>query len=288
MKNIYTFGRKPAQRNYTIPDLRALKGSDARLTMCNPANEAEIRACVDAGIDILTVWDDQLDIAREIAPTHFMGTAMNWGQHKATDEILRAAVECMEAGADMYFTNRSYEVIEMLANEHIPVQAHMGLVPSVSIWGGGLRAYGRTADEALELLETFRRLEDAGCFAVEIECVAEETLNLLNDKTSIVTFSLGCGNSGDVIFLFMSDICGESADPPRHAHACAEKAIPRAHATRALATPGNLRQRYARSSRSSTTRSSRRSLLHSSAPTVTRRRPAITLGRCTDERSAIS
>ena len=49
--------------------------------------------------------------------------------------------------------------------------------------------------------------------------MAEETLNLLNDKTSIVTFSLGCGNSGDVIFLFMSDICGESADPPRHAHA---------------------------------------------------------------------
>ena len=219
MKNIYTFGRKPAQRNYTIPDLRALKGSGQRLTMCNPAGAAEIRACVDAGIDTLTVWDNQLEIAREIAPTHFMGTAMNWGQHKTNDEILRAAVECMEAGADMYFTNRSYDVIEMLANEHIPVQAHMGLVPSVSIWGGGLRAYGRTADEALELLETFRRLEDAGCFAVEIECVAEETLNLLNERTSIVTFSLGCGNSGDVIFLFMSDICGETPDPPRHAHA---------------------------------------------------------------------
>ena len=219
MKNIYTFGRKPAQRNYTIPDLRALKGSITRLTMCNPAGSAEIQACVEAGIDTLTVWDDQLAIAREIAPTHFMGTAMNWAQHKTNDEILRAALECMEAGADMYFTNRSYEVIEMLANEHIPVQAHMGLIPSVSIWGGGLRAYGRTADEALELLATFRRLEDAGCFAVEIECVAEETLNLLNDKTSIVTFSLGCGNAGDVIFLFMSDICGESPNPPRHAHA---------------------------------------------------------------------
>ena len=219
MKNIYTFGRKPAQRNYTIPDLRALKGSDARLTMCNPANETEIRACVDAGIDTIAVWDDQIAIAREIAPTHFMGTAMTWGQHKSKDDILRAAIECMEAGADMCYTNRGYEVIEMLANEHIPVQAHVGLVPSLSIWGGGLRAYCRTADEALELLETFRRLEDAGCFAAEIECVAEETLNLLNDKTSIVTFSLGCGNSGDVIFLFMSDICGETPDPPKHAHA---------------------------------------------------------------------
>ena len=62
-------------------------------------------------------------------------------------------------------------------------------------------------------------MEDAGFSAVGIECVAEDTLNLLNEMTSIVTFSLGCGNSGDVIFLFMSDICGETPDPPRHAYA---------------------------------------------------------------------
>ena len=58
MKNIYTFGRKPAQRNFTVADLQALKGADQQLTMCNPAGEAEIRACVEAGIDTLTVWDD--------------------------------------------------------------------------------------------------------------------------------------------------------------------------------------------------------------------------------------
>jgi 3-methyl-2-oxobutanoate hydroxymethyltransferase len=107
----------------------------------------------------------------------------------------------------------------MLAKEGIPVQGHMGLVPSLSIWSGGLRAFGRTAEEALQIHQTFKRYEDAGCFAVEIECVAEQTLRHLNEKTSIVTFSLGSGNAGDAIFLFMSDICGESVDPPQHAHA---------------------------------------------------------------------
>ena len=29
----------------------------------------------------------------------------------------------------------------------------------------------------------------------------------------------GSGNAGDAIFLFMSDICGESESPPKHAHA---------------------------------------------------------------------
>ena len=219
MKDIYTFGRKPAKRNFTIDDLRALKGSGRRLTMCNPANEIEIRACVDAGIDLLTVWDDQMDVAREVAPYHFMGTAMTWGQYATPDEILRAAIKCMEKGADMYYTLRSFDIVEMLAKEGIPVQGHMGLVPSVSIWSGGLRAFGRTADEAMEIYRTFKRYEDAGCFAVEIECVAESALRLLNEKTTIVTFSLGSGNAGDAIFLFMSDICGESKEPPKHAYA---------------------------------------------------------------------
>jgi len=219
MKDIYTFGRKPARRNFTVADLKALKGASTRLTMCNPANEAEIRACVEAGIDTLTVWDTQLELVRELAPTHFAGTAMNWGQFATRDEIMRHAIGCMEQGADMYFTNRSFDVVEMLAKESIPVQVHMGLVPSLSHWGGGLRAYGRTSKEAMDLYRTFKRYEEVGAFACEIECVAEDTLRLLNERTSIVTISLGSGNAGDIIFIFMCDICCEAENPPRHAHA---------------------------------------------------------------------
>lgn len=144
---------------------------------------------------------------------------MTWGQFAIKDEILRHVVKCMEGGADMYFTVRSFDVVEMLSRESIPVQVHMGLVPSLSHWAGGLRAIGRTAEEAMQIFETFKRYEGAGAFACEIECVAEETVQLLNDRTLIVTISLGSGNSGDVIFLFMYDICGEAENPPMHAHA---------------------------------------------------------------------
>ena len=94
----------------------------------------------------------------------------------------------------------------------------MGLLPTYSIWCGGLRGFGRTAEEAMELYKTFKRYEDAGAMSVEIECVAEDALNMMNDKTSIITFSLGSGNAGDVIFLFMTDICGEAPIRPKHAH----------------------------------------------------------------------
>ena len=67
-----------------------------------------------------------------------------------------------------------------------------------------------------------KRMEDVGVFAVEAECIAEEALAAVNDKTSIVTFSLGSGKGGDVIMSFVADICGEDSEeekPPKHAHA---------------------------------------------------------------------
>ena len=222
MKRMYDFGRAPAKRDYTVKDLKDLKGSGTVLSMSNPANEAELRACLEAEIDLLTVWAEQLDECRRIAPTQFMGIGSTWAQFGTADEILSHAVELMGRGADMYYTIRSYEVIERLANEGIPVQSHIGLIPTFSHHAGGLRAYGRTADEAMEIWKTMRRLEDAGCFAVEVECIAEEFLTAVNDKTSLVTCSLGSGRGGDVVFSFVADACGEPSEearPPKHAYA---------------------------------------------------------------------
>ena len=202
MKRIYDFGRSPAQRNYTVADLQALKGSGTKLTMSNPKNATEIQACVEAGIDLLVVWDEQLDEARQVAPHHFMGIGSTWKQFATSDEILAHAIDLMGRGGDMYYTLRSYDVIERLANEGIPVQCHIGLIPTFSHWAGGLRAYGRTADEAMEIYRTLKRMESAGVFAVEAECIAEEVLEAVNDKTSIVTFSLGSGKAGDAIMSF--------------------------------------------------------------------------------------
>jgi 3-methyl-2-oxobutanoate hydroxymethyltransferase len=85
-----------------------------------------------------------------------------------------------------------------------------------------LRGWGRTADEAMKIYHTLKRMEDVGVFAVEAECIAEEVLEAVNEKTSIVTFSLGSGMAGDVIMSFVADICGEASEeekPPKHAHA---------------------------------------------------------------------
>ncbi len=222
MRKIYDFSRSPSARNYTVADLQALKGSDRKLSMSNPKDATEIRACIDAGIDLLVVWAEQIDEARQVAPHHFMGVGSTWAQFGTANEIIDHAFEMMRKGGDMYYTLRSYDVMEMLAKEGIPVQSHIGLIPTFSHWCGGLRGWGRTADEAMQIYRTLKRMEDVGVFAVEAECIAEEVLEAVNDKTSIVTFSLGSGRAGDVIMSFVADICGEPSeedDPPKHAHA---------------------------------------------------------------------
>ena len=222
MKRIYDFSRSPSMRNHTIADLQALKGSGRTLSMSNPKDLIEVQACIDAGIDLLVVWDSQLEEVRRVAPHHFMGVGSTWSQFGRPEDILDHAFDMMRKGGDMYYTLRSYEVMEMLSKEGIPVQSHIGLIPTFSHWCGGLRSWGRTAKEAMEIYRTLKRMEDVGVFAVEAECIAEEVLEAVNQKTSIVTFSLGSGMAGDVIFSFVADICGEASEeetPPKHAHA---------------------------------------------------------------------
>ncbi|MEO0367791.1 MAG: 3-methyl-2-oxobutanoate hydroxymethyltransferase [Pseudomonadota bacterium] len=222
MRRIYDFSRNPAERNYTIKDLQNLKGSGKKLSMANPANNEEIQACVDAGIDLFVVGTEQMPDVRRLAPSHFTGAGSSWAQFGSNDEILAHAFEAMRMGADMYYTLRSYEAMEMLSKEGIPVQSHIGLIPTFSHYCGGLRGWGRNADEAMQIWQTLKRMEDVGVFAVEAECIAEEVLAAVNEKTSIVTFSLGSGNAGDAVFSFVADICGEASEedrPPKHAHA---------------------------------------------------------------------
>ncbi len=221
MKRIYNFARQPSSRNHTIADLQALKGSNRKLTMANPVTKEEILACKEADIDLFVVSMEQIDDVRSIAPTHFTRVGSRWAQFDSNEEILADAFEAMRRGGDMYYTLRSFDVMEMMSREGIPVQSHIGLIPTFSHYCGGLRGWGRRADEAIKIYETLKRMEDVGVIAVEAECMAEEVLEAVNNKTSIVTFSLGSGMAGDVIMSFVADICGEASEEnklPKHAH----------------------------------------------------------------------
>jgi 3-methyl-2-oxobutanoate hydroxymethyltransferase len=162
---------------------------------------------------------DSVPLVREGSSRLFVTAAIDFSGAVSDDDLLGTAYTALMNGADAVITARRLEAVRRIADEDIPVMGHLGFVPKKSTLYGGVRAVGKTAEEATQLWDQFRRLEDAGAFAVECELIPERVMRQINKRTGLATVSLGSGRYADVIFLFMSDICGESPRQPRHARA---------------------------------------------------------------------
>ncbi len=217
MKRIYTYGHSLEERSLTIADMRSNKVAGRKMTQVTAQNAEEAGIIADQGIDMIITGSDWYPDVRKGAPNTFITAALFAGRYITKDEILAGAIEAAMKGADSVLTPRSLDVVEMIANQGIAVQGHVGMVPSKSIQLGGMRTVGKTADEAIAVFDEMRRLEDAGAFGCEVECVAEDALEAISKHTSLITNSIGAGPAGDVIFLFFDDICDETENPPRHA-----------------------------------------------------------------------
>jgi 3-methyl-2-oxobutanoate hydroxymethyltransferase len=239
MKRIYTFGGQPAQRNLTLPDLRAAKAAGRRLSQANATEAAEAAAVAAAGIDIVSATSLRYDEVRAAAPHHYTIATLGAPHLVTPEDVLREAFRVAIAGADCIYTIRSLGIVDMLSREGLSVQGHVGLVPRKSVATGGLRAMGKTAAEALAILQDIRRLEEAGAVAVEVECVAQEAMREISRMTPLITHTIGSGSGGDVVFLFTADITGDNATPARHARAFGDvlslRRAMEAERTRALA-----------------------------------------------------
>ena len=223
MRKTYTWAAQPARRNLTVADLRAAKGV-RKLVQVTANSAEEAAAAAEAGMDLIIGNAMNVEAVRAGNDELFLTAALGLPDYPTGPDVLRAAFGALARGADAIMTARSLDVVSMLAKEEIPVMGHLGLVPRKSTWIGGLRAVGKTADEAYELYRRFRRLEEAGAFSVEAEVIPGPVLAEISRRSGLVTVSLGSGDGGDVNYLFMEDVCGDGDHPPRHARAYADLA----------------------------------------------------------------
>jgi 3-methyl-2-oxobutanoate hydroxymethyltransferase len=216
-----TLGGAYATRNYTIKHLQDLKGKTV-LTETMPFTTSEAAAAEAAGIDTLKVKFDPANPAsaiaiRNAAPHTFMTFCIGLTKIATAAEAVRAGYDAMEIGADGIMCQWGPEFIRAVSNAGIPVEAHAGLVPRLSTWTGGLRAVGKTIEEAMWIFKQCKAFEEAGAWAVEIEVVPAELLKQISRRTRLVTSSIGAGSGGDIQFMFAEDILGNHAPPyPRH------------------------------------------------------------------------
>jgi 3-methyl-2-oxobutanoate hydroxymethyltransferase len=221
LKRVMSLGGAYGLRNYTVKDLRDAKGKKT-LRETLPFSPDEAAAAEEAGIDTMKVRFDpkQPHLAkaiRDAAPQTFMAFSVPLTAASNADEAVRLAYTAMDLGADAIMCQWSPRFISMAAEAGVPVQGHAGLVPRRSTWTGGLKAVGKTLEEALWIYREIKTLEEAGAYAVEVEVVPEALLSEISKRTSLLTSSIGGGKGGDIQFLFAEDILGNNPPPyPRH------------------------------------------------------------------------
>ena len=102
--------------------------------------------------------------------------------------------------------------IRAITNASIPVMAHIGLTPQSINAFGGFKVQGKSEEAAKKLLEDAKAVEEAGAFAVVLECVPAKLAELISKSISIPTIGIGAGAGCDGQILVYQDMVGLFSD----------------------------------------------------------------------------
>ncbi len=119
--------------------------------------------------------------------------------------LKEAGMDCvkLEGGACMA------EHVRTLVRGGVAVMGHIGLTPQRISVLGGFRAQGKTLAGAQALLEDALALQEAGAFALVIECVPAEVAAMLTRALRIPTIGIGAGRHTDGQVLVYHDLLGQ-------------------------------------------------------------------------------
>jgi 3-methyl-2-oxobutanoate hydroxymethyltransferase len=103
-------------------------------------------------------------------------------------------------------------ILKALVDAGIPTASHIGLTPHTIAMFGGFKIQGRTAREAMKILEDALAIEDAGCFMLEFEAVPARIAAVISQQLTIPTIGIGAGAGTDGQILLSYDLLGVFTD----------------------------------------------------------------------------
>ena len=223
--------RGMAEPPVNIATLRRMKAEGSAIA-CLTAYDASFAALVDAaGTDLVLVGDslgmviqghdttvpvtvgDIIYHTRNVARglrRAFLVADMPFMSYTTPDQALRNAVQMMQEGGAMMIKleggEGQLEIVQHLARHDIPVCAHLGLKPQSVHKIGGFTVQGREPEAAKRMVDSARRLQDAGADIVLLECVPNEVGNAVTRALEVPVIGIGAGPDVDGQILVLYDI----------------------------------------------------------------------------------
>ena len=102
--------------------------------------------------------------------------------------------------------------IKAITEASIPVVAHIGLTPQSVNAFGGFKVQGKSEADARRLIEEAKAVEEAGAFAIVLECIPAKLAKLITESVSIPTIGIGAGADCDGQVLVYQDMLALFSD----------------------------------------------------------------------------
>ena len=223
----------PIRQAIALPEIAAMKRSGTKIVMVTAYDFPSARLASEAGIDLLLVGDSAgnnvlgyettvpVDMGEAVMLTAAVARArprslvigdMPFGSFQASDsEAVANAVRLVKAGADAVKLEGAGPMVSRvrsIVDAGIPVMGHLGLTPQSATKLGGMKAQGRTAASARQLLADGRDLQVAGAFAVVLEAVPAQIATRVSEALTIPTIGIGAGAGCDGQVLVWHDVLG--------------------------------------------------------------------------------
>lgn len=127
------------------------------------------------------------------------------------DAIRNAGRLIKESGADSVKLEGGLDyssTVKAIVKAGILVMGHIGLTPQTAGSLGGFKVQGKDAKAAQNLIDSAIALEDAGAFAIVLECIPAPLAKIISQKLTIPTIGIGAGVYCDGQVLVTQDMLG--------------------------------------------------------------------------------
>jgi 3-methyl-2-oxobutanoate hydroxymethyltransferase len=218
----------------TTAVIKDMKKKKEKVTMLTAYDYGTAAVVDEAGIDIILVGDSlgmvvlgyesTLPVTMEDMIHHtkavcrgakramVLGDMPFMSYQVSVEEAVRNAGRFLqEAGAHGVKLEGGREVAEVtrrIAAAGIPVMAHLGLTPQSVHQLGGYKVQGKGDAAAKRMIEDARILEEAGAFAVVLECVPVQLAREITESLTMSTIGIGAGIHCDGQVLVVNDMLG--------------------------------------------------------------------------------
>ena len=217
----------------SLPEVGAMKRAGTKIVMVTAYDHPSARLASEAGIDLILVgdsagnnvlgYDSTVPVSMDEAamltaavarakPRSLIIGDMPFGSFQASDaDAVDNAVRLVKAGADAVKLEGAGPMVSRvtaIVDAGVPVMGHLGLTPQTATKLGGMKAQGRTATAARQLLHDARQLEAAGCFSLVLEAVPAQVAARVTRVLTIPTIGIGAGPACDGQVLVWHDLLG--------------------------------------------------------------------------------